>query len=185
MKKRERSTIRDQQIESVDQFVKEVLEVRLSQLRRRNKNAELLFRGQAADYPLIPKLGRKQVIGQTFKELEALLFQEFLRMSSAFKDFQPGDEWGHPCRNEITFDLVEKFVGISEIAVRIYQCIDAVVSEVVFVLRHFLLEIGKGFRVQLFCVLFLAPVSSLHPNSAWVSHEHFWGGTRPEKRGLL
>jgi hypothetical protein len=93
MKKHERSTVRDKQIESVDQFVKEVLEVRLSELRRRKKNVELLFRGQAADYPLIPKLGRKQIIGQTFEELEALLFQEFLRTSSAFKDFQPGDQW--------------------------------------------------------------------------------------------
>jgi hypothetical protein len=88
-----RSTQRDKVVESVEQYVTEVLAVRTSQLSRRN-NVDLLFRGQAADYPLIPKLGRKKIRGQSFQELESLLFQEFLRTSSAFKDFPSGDEWG-------------------------------------------------------------------------------------------
>jgi hypothetical protein len=52
--------------------VREVLKV----VRRRN-NVDLLFRGQDADYPLIPKLGRKPVLGLSFTELESLLFRSF------------------------------------------------------------------------------------------------------------
>lgn len=88
-----RNKRRDKQIESVDQYVREVLDVRMSQVLRRN-NVDLLFRGQDADYPLIPKLGRKPIRGKSFTELESLLFQEFLRTSTAFRDFQTGDEWG-------------------------------------------------------------------------------------------
>ncbi len=88
-----RNTHRDKQIDSVDQYVSELLNVRMSQVRRRN-NVDLLFRGQDNDYPLIPKLGRKPVRGQSFTELESLLFQEFLRTSSAFRDFRSEDEWG-------------------------------------------------------------------------------------------
>jgi hypothetical protein len=88
-----RSTQRDKGVESVQQYVTEVLAVRMTQLSRRN-NVDLLFRGQAADYPLIPKLGRKKIRGQSFQELESLVFQEFIRTSSAFKDFPSGDEWG-------------------------------------------------------------------------------------------
>ena len=50
--------------------------------------------GPDSDYPLIPKLGRKRILGQSFRELESLLFQEFLRTSTAFKELPPGDEWG-------------------------------------------------------------------------------------------
>jgi hypothetical protein len=88
-----RSTQRDKQVESVEQYVAEVLAVRMSELRRRN-NVDLLFRGQAADKPLIPKLGRKEIRGQSFQQLESLLFQEFLRTCSAFRDFASSDEWG-------------------------------------------------------------------------------------------
>jgi hypothetical protein len=93
MEKGERNAHRDRQIESVEQYVREVFDVRMSQALRRN-NVDLLFRGQDADYPLIPKLGRKRIRGQSFKELESLLFQEFLRTSTAFKELPPGDEWG-------------------------------------------------------------------------------------------
>jgi FRG domain len=88
-----RNTHRDKRIESVDEYVREVLALRMSQIRRQN-NVDLLFRGQEADYHLIPKLGRKKIRGQSFKNLESLLFQEFRRTSSAFKDFEPDDDWG-------------------------------------------------------------------------------------------
>lgn len=88
-----RDTRRDMQIKSVDQYVHEVFSLRMSEARRQN-NVDLLFRGQNADYNLIPKLGRKKIRGQSFKELETLIFQEFRRTSSAFKDFEPDDDWG-------------------------------------------------------------------------------------------
>lgn len=88
-----RSTNRDRQIESVSEFVDAVLSLRAIETRRKN-NVDLLFRGQSANYPLIPKLGRKAVRGQSFPELETLLFKDFLRTSTAFRVFPEGDDWG-------------------------------------------------------------------------------------------
>ncbi len=88
-----RSTHRDKQVESVSEFVEAVLALRAAEARRMNNN-DLLFRGQSADYPLIPKIGRKAVRGQSFLALEGLLFKDFLRTSTAFKVFADGDEWG-------------------------------------------------------------------------------------------
>ena len=83
---------RDRQIESVAQFVEELYSVQLSQWLRRNK-VDLVFRGQPADYPLIPKVGRKKIRGASFAKIESLLFQEFLRTSTAFKTFAADNEW--------------------------------------------------------------------------------------------
>jgi hypothetical protein len=67
---------RDQRVESVAQFAEELYSVQLSQMIRRN-NVDLVFRGQAADYPLIPRVGRKKIRGKSFPQLESLLFNEF------------------------------------------------------------------------------------------------------------
>jgi FRG domain len=42
---------------------------------------------------LVPKLARKKVRGQSFLELESLIFKDFLRTSTAFKVFPDGDDW--------------------------------------------------------------------------------------------
>lgn len=84
---------RDRRVDSVAQFVEELYSVQLSQLVRKN-NVDLVFRGQPADYPLIPRVGRKKIRGKSFPQLESLLFNEFLRTSSAFRTFEEGDNWG-------------------------------------------------------------------------------------------
>jgi len=84
---------RDRQIDSVAEFVKELYSVQLSQWMKRNK-VDLIFRGQSADYPLIPKVGRKRIRGTSFAKIESLLFQEFLRTSTAFRPPLIDDEWG-------------------------------------------------------------------------------------------
>jgi hypothetical protein len=88
-----RVTIHHKQIESVADFVEEVLALRERRSGRGN-NFELLFRGQSAEYPLKPKLARRRVRGTTFEKLERLMFQDFLRTSTAFRTFEKGDEWG-------------------------------------------------------------------------------------------
>jgi hypothetical protein len=99
MAKSERVTTHDRHVESVAEFVEQVVAIRNHRILRRVQegqavNVDLLFRGQSAEYPLKPKLARKEVRGKNFKELESELFQEFLRTSSAFRSFDKDDEWG-------------------------------------------------------------------------------------------
>jgi hypothetical protein len=54
--------------------------------------ADLLFRGQACDKPLLPKLGRHPTKGK-LKKIEKLLLKEFSRTSIAFREYKPTDSW--------------------------------------------------------------------------------------------
>jgi FRG domain len=99
MEKSKRVTAHDKHVESVGEFIEQVIGIRNRRILRavqyrQTNDVDLLFRGQSAEYPLKPKLGRKSVRGKTFKELESDMFQEFLRTSSAFRIVDKDDEWG-------------------------------------------------------------------------------------------
>lgn len=83
----------DCSIRSVAQFVERIEQIRKDQSKAGNK-ADLLFRGQSADYPLLPRLAREKPRGMNLSKMENLLFEEFLRVSSAFREFPESDQWG-------------------------------------------------------------------------------------------
>jgi hypothetical protein len=61
----------------------------------KGNNAELLFRGQGVDKPLIPKLGRLALRIKTNSQLqtEKLILQEFKRGVIPLSEFKPENNW--------------------------------------------------------------------------------------------
>ena len=62
---------------------------------RRNNNADLLFRGQNVDKPLIPNLGRKEKepIIKNIAKLENLILEEFKRGMLPLSEFKVENDW--------------------------------------------------------------------------------------------
>lgn len=54
--------------------------------------AELLFRGQKEDKPLLPKLGRLRLHGE-IENIEQLMLEEFKRGVIPLSEFKPEDDW--------------------------------------------------------------------------------------------
>jgi len=79
------------QISSVGGLVKEVEEAKARE-RAKGNEADLLFRGQPCDKPLLPYLGRCEVNGELPK-IERLILDEFERMSMPFREFEPRNRW--------------------------------------------------------------------------------------------
>ena len=82
-------------VSSVQEFLNRIDEEKASQEQLGN-SADLLFRGQRADWPLFPKLARlskeKRLKGQ-IENIEKLLIEEFRRLYIPLTEFQPADDW--------------------------------------------------------------------------------------------
>lgn len=78
-------------IKSLSQFVTYIEIIKRDAERTGNK-ADLLFRGQPCDEPLIPKLGRLKLRGKLVK-IERLMIDEFERTSLPLTEFHPEDDW--------------------------------------------------------------------------------------------
>lgn len=58
-----------------------------------NQNRKLtLFRGQNVDEPLIPRLGRLELVSE-LREVEKAMFKEFKNFSLPFLSIQPANDW--------------------------------------------------------------------------------------------
>ncbi|MGP8155074.1 MAG: FRG domain-containing protein [Smithella sp.] len=81
-------------ITSVSQLVKYVEEIKKEEENNDN-HADLLFRGQPCDEPLLPKLGRVNIRSRSrnVAKIEKLLLQEFGRTSIAFSNLPPSRQW--------------------------------------------------------------------------------------------
>lgn len=79
-------------ITSVAQYVGAIAKIKDNQEALKN-HADLLFRGQPCDLPLLPKIGRLKVRGSSLGNIERLLFEEFKRTYVSFREFDPKDEW--------------------------------------------------------------------------------------------
>ena len=81
-------------ITSVSELVKYVEEIKREEEKRGNY-ADLLFRGQPCDEPLLPKLGRVNIRSRNrnVAKIERLLLQEFGRTSISFSNLPSSRQW--------------------------------------------------------------------------------------------
>lgn len=80
-----------QQITSLTDYINIVEEIK--QVSESNgNNAELLFRGQRQDQPLLPKLARLNLNGK-MKQVERLMLEEFRRGCLPLAEYQPENNW--------------------------------------------------------------------------------------------
>lgn len=68
----------------------------IEQVKKRNKeggnNADIIFRGQRVDKPLLPKLARIELRG-SMANMEKLMLDEFKRGSLPLTEFKPENNW--------------------------------------------------------------------------------------------
>lgn len=85
------NTNRQKIINTVQEFIDLIEEVKIENERKGNK-AELLFRGQAVDKPLLPKLARLKLNGN-ITNVEDLILAEFKRGILPLTEFKPENNW--------------------------------------------------------------------------------------------
>lgn len=78
-------------ITTVADFVSRVAEIKKQHVKGGNK-ADLLFRGQPCDKPLLPKLGRIVPKGE-IHTIERLILSNFDSASLPFREFEPRNDW--------------------------------------------------------------------------------------------
>jgi hypothetical protein len=78
-------------ITSVSQFT-EYVELAKREAENNGNSADLLFRGQSTDEPLIPRLGRMRPRGELVT-IEKLIIEEFKRTSLPLTEFRPENDW--------------------------------------------------------------------------------------------
>ncbi|MDB5086877.1 MAG: hypothetical protein JWR09_871 [Mucilaginibacter sp.] len=78
-------------ISTITEYVGLVEKVKIASEKKGN-NADLIFRGQNADYPLLPKLARLALKGE-ITNIEKLLMEEFRRGILPLSEFQPTNNW--------------------------------------------------------------------------------------------
>lgn len=85
-----KNTLNNKQIKI--QTVQEFIEL-IDKVKMNNKNsAELLFRGQSIDRPLLPKLARLKLNGN-ITNVEKLILEEFKRGILPLTEFKPENKW--------------------------------------------------------------------------------------------
>jgi FRG domain len=84
-------TMPEEIVRTVAALVAAIARVRARGHEKGNE-ADLLFRGQPCDKPLLPNLGRCKVNGELLK-IEGLVLEEFSRTSVPFREFEPKNEW--------------------------------------------------------------------------------------------
>jgi len=85
---------RKSQITSVTGYVQKVIEIKKLNEATGN-NAELIFRGQPVDQPLLPRLVRLdlRIEHESWKKTEALILEEFKRGLLPLSEFKPENNW--------------------------------------------------------------------------------------------
>lgn len=78
-------------IETVSDYVS-LIETMILENKSKRNNADLLFRGQRTDSPLLPKIARLSLNGQ-ISNIERLMLDEFKRGILPLSEFQPTNEW--------------------------------------------------------------------------------------------
>ncbi|MBU1340524.1 MAG: FRG domain-containing protein [Proteobacteria bacterium] len=85
------STFREMTIENIQSYV-ELIDKEKDRTEKKGNDADLLFRGQRRDHPLLPKLARINLRGE-INNIEKLIIDEFRRTSLPLSEFQPIDDW--------------------------------------------------------------------------------------------
>jgi hypothetical protein len=80
-----------EKIKSINDFIDIVDAIKLNSEKNGNF-AELLFRGQRVDKPLLPKLARLNLNG-SIENVEKLILKEFERGVIPLSEFKPENEW--------------------------------------------------------------------------------------------
>ena len=78
-------------IGSVSEYIGLVEQIK-SRCEASGNRAELLFRGQRSDKPLLPKIARLALNG-SLKQVEKLMLDEFRRACLPLTEFQPENNW--------------------------------------------------------------------------------------------
>jgi len=82
---------REEEISSIQGFVA-LIDKEKRRAEKSGNDADLLFRGQPQDWPLLPKLARLELKGE-IDSIERLIIEEFERTSLPLSEFQPEDNW--------------------------------------------------------------------------------------------
>ena len=82
---------REEEITSIQNFVA-LIDDEKNKAEKSGNDADLLFRGQPEDWPLLPKLARLKLRGE-LDNIEQLIIEEFERTSLPLSEFQPSDDW--------------------------------------------------------------------------------------------
>lgn len=77
---------------TVSEFIKIIEKIKNLNLFM-NRKEDLIFRGQVADYPLLPKIARAGIAGGKLINLEMLAMDEFKRLSLPFLKGEFRDDW--------------------------------------------------------------------------------------------
>jgi hypothetical protein len=80
------------EVASLEKYVALIHQVRKTNDRHHNK-ADLLFRGQNCDKPLLPKIGRLKPRGANLSNIEKLIYKDFKRYCVPFVIHNQMDEW--------------------------------------------------------------------------------------------
>lgn len=85
---------KEKEITSVSHFV-ELIEKIKQENEDSGNNAELIFRGQGVDKPLLPKLARLhlRINSNKIKKTEELILEEFKRGVLPLSEFKPNNNW--------------------------------------------------------------------------------------------
>ncbi|WEK17886.1 MAG: FRG domain-containing protein [Candidatus Pedobacter colombiensis] len=79
------------EIKNISEYIALIDRIKISSEEVNNK-ADLIFRGQGADRPLLPKLSRLTLNGP-IKKIEELILKEFERGILPLSEFQPTNDW--------------------------------------------------------------------------------------------
>ena len=78
-------------ITNINAFINLIEQIKSDNKSRKN-NADLIFRGQRSEKPLLPKLGRLDLKGSK-ENIEKLMLTEFKRGSLPLTEFKPENNW--------------------------------------------------------------------------------------------
>jgi hypothetical protein len=81
------------QISSIIEYVRLIEEIK-EEIFNKDVNAELLFRGQSTDEPLLPKLGRL-TLNENIKVVEKQMFEEFKKGILPLSEIKPEVDWDY------------------------------------------------------------------------------------------
>ena len=82
---------REKSVENIQQFVA-LIDSEKERAEQSGNNADLLFRGQSVDEPLLPKIARLKLRGEV-SQIENLILEEFRRTGLHLAERWPNDSW--------------------------------------------------------------------------------------------